>query len=85
MEKPGERRERRSEMQVNETQLKVIAIGLLPVFLVLSFVLPKTAATAILLGVVMITGFVVVFIGMSKKKEENQDHEDLLAIPPKKS
>jgi len=27
---------------VNEIQLKVIAIGLVPVFLILTFVLPKT-------------------------------------------
>jgi len=49
-------------MQVNEIQLKVIAIGLVPVFLILTFVLPKTASTAILLGIVMITGFLVCLI-----------------------
>jgi hypothetical protein len=72
-------------MRVNEIQMKVIAIGLVPVFLILAFVLPKTASTAILLGVVMITGFVVCFIGMSMQKQEAKENEDLLAIPPKKS
>jgi hypothetical protein len=72
-------------MRVNEIQMKVIAIGLVPVFLILAFALPKTASTAILLGAVMITGFVVCFIGMSMQKQEAKEHEDLLAIPPKKS
>jgi uncharacterized membrane protein YobD (UPF0266 family) len=79
------RKERESKMQVNEIQMKVIAIGLVPIFLFLSFVLPKTTTTAILLGAVMLTGFVVCFIGMSKQKQEVKEHEDLLAIPPKKS
>jgi high-affinity K+ transport system ATPase subunit B len=73
-----------SKMQVNEIQLKVIAIGLVPVFLILTFALPKTTSTAILLGIVMITGFVVCFIGMSMHKQEAKKDEDLLAIPPKK-
>ena len=72
-------------MQVKEVQMKVIAIGLIPIFLILAFVLPKTATTAILLGVVMITGFVICFIGMSMQKQEAKENEDLLAIPPKKS
>ena len=71
-------------MQVNELPLKVIAIGLVPVFLVLSFALPKTTTNAILLGGVMITGFVVCFIGMSMQKRKAEEPEDLLAIPPKK-
>jgi len=72
-------------MHVNETQLKAIAIGLVPVFLILAFVLPRTASTVILSGVVMITGFVVCFLGMSmQKKQEAKEHDDLLAIPPKK-
>jgi hypothetical protein len=71
-------------MQVNEIQLKVIALGLVPVFLILTFALPKTASTAILLGSVMITGFVVCFIGMSMQKQEAKNDEDLLEIPPKK-
>jgi heme/copper-type cytochrome/quinol oxidase subunit 4 len=65
--------------------MKVIAIGLVPVFLILAFALPKTASTTILLGVVMITGFVVCFMGMSMQKQEAKETEDLLAIPPKKS
>ncbi len=71
-------------MQVNEIHMKIIAIGLVPVFLILTFVLPKTATTVILLGAVMITGFVVCFIGMSMPKQEVKEHEDLLSIPPKK-
>ena len=72
-----------SKMHVNEIQLKVIAIGLVPVFLILTFALQKTASTAILLGIVMITGFVVCFIGMSMQKQEAKEADDLLAIPPK--
>ena len=65
-------------------QMKLIAIGLVPVFLILTFALPKTASTAILLGIVMITGFVVCFIGMSMQRKEARENEDLLEIPPKK-
>jgi hypothetical protein len=72
-------------MHVNEIHLKIIALGLVPVFLILSFALPGTASTAILLGVVMITGVAACFIGMSMRKQEAKDHDDLLAIPPKKS
>ncbi len=71
-------------MHINEMQLKIIAIGLVPVFLILTFALPKTAYTAILLGIVMITGFVVCFIGMSMQRKEAKENEDQLAIPPKK-
>jgi high-affinity K+ transport system ATPase subunit B len=71
-------------MHINEIQLKIIAIGLVPVFLIITFALPKTATTAILLGIVMITGFVVCFIGMSMQRKEAKENEDLLAIPPKK-
>jgi len=74
-----------SKMHINEIQMKIIAIGLVPIFLILSFVLPKTTTTAILLGVVMIAGFVVCFIGMSGQNQEEKEHEDLLTIPPKKS
>ena len=72
-------------MQVNETLLKVIAIGLVPVFLIISFVLPKTDSTVILQGVVMIIGVAVCLIGMSMQKQGAKEHDDLLAIPPKKS
>ena len=64
--------------------MKIIAIGLVPVFLILTFALPKTATTAILLGIVMITGFVVCFIGMSMQRNEAREKQDLLEIPPKK-
>jgi len=71
-------------MHINEMQMKLIAIGLVPVFLILTFELQKTASTAILLGIVMITGFVVCFIGMSMQRKEAKENEDLLAIPPNK-
>jgi len=71
-------------MHINEMQMKLIAIGLVPVFLILTFALPKTASTAILLGIVMITGFVVCFIGMSMQRNEAREKQDLLEIPPKK-
>jgi hypothetical protein len=70
---------------MNEIPLKAIAIGLIPVFLILSFAMPKTPSLAILSGSVMITGFVVCFVGMFMQKQEAKDNEDLLAIPPKKS
>ena len=72
-------------MHVNEMHMKVIALALIPVFLILVFLLPKTAFTNILSGIVMITGFVLCFIGMSMQKQEAKENEDLLAIPPKKS
>jgi len=71
-------------MHINEMQMKIIAIGLVPVFLILTFALPKTASTAILLGIVMITGFGICFIGMSMQRKETKENEDLLEIPPKK-
>lgn len=72
-------------MRVNEIQMKVIALGLIPVFLILAFAVPKTVSPTLLTGVVMLTGFVVCFIGMSMQKQEATENEDLLAIPPKKS
>jgi len=71
-------------MHVTEIQLKMIAIGLVPIFIILTFALPKTATTAILLGAVMFTGFVVCYLGMSMHKKEADEHDDLLALPPKK-
>jgi hypothetical protein len=71
-------------MQVTETQLKIIAIALVPVFIILTFALPKTGTTVILLGAVMFTGFVVCYIGLSMQKKEAQEQDDLLALPPKK-
>jgi hypothetical protein len=46
--------------------------------------LPNTTSTAILLGGVMFTAFVVSFIGMRMQKKDAKDDDDLLAIPPKK-
>jgi Flp pilus assembly protein TadB len=79
--------EKREElkMKIKEIHMKIIAIGLIPVFLVLAFALPNTARTAILLGGIMITAFVVTFKGMSMQKKEAKEPDDLLAIPPKKS
>ena len=84
----GKRRGRESTMKIKEIHMKIIAIGLVPVFLILAFALPNTASTAILLGGIMFTAFVVTFIGMSMQKKEAKEAEepdDLLAIPPKKS
>jgi hypothetical protein len=79
-----ERYEGEIKTHVNEIHLKVIALGLVLVFVILSFALPKTASTTILLGVVMIAGVAVSFIGMSMHKQDAEDHDDLLAVPPKK-
>jgi hypothetical protein len=79
------RRARESTMKIKEIHMKIIAIGLLPVFLILAFTLPNTATTAILLGGIMITTLLVIFIGKSMQKKEANEHDDLLAIPPKKS
>jgi hypothetical protein len=81
----GERRGRESTMKIKEIHMKIIAIGLVPVFLILSFALPNTASTAILLGGIMLTAIVVTFIGMSMQKKEAKEPDDLLVIPPKKS
>jgi Flp pilus assembly protein TadB len=78
-------RRRESTMKIKEIHMKIIAIGLVPVFLILAFALPNTASTAILLGGIMITVLVVSFIGMSMQKKEAKEPDDLLAIPPKKS
>jgi predicted lysophospholipase L1 biosynthesis ABC-type transport system permease subunit len=75
-------------MKIKEIHMKIIAIGLVPVFLILAVAMPNTPATAILLGGIMLTAIVVTFIGMSMQKKEAKEAEepdDLLAIPPKKS
>ncbi len=72
-------------MKIKEIHMKIIAIGLVPVFLILAFALPETPGTAILLGGIMITVLVVSFLGMSMKKKEAKEPDDLLAIPPKNS
>jgi hypothetical protein len=75
----------RIHVKIQEIHLKIIAIGLIPVFLVLTSVLPDSVYKAILLGGIVITVLVVAFIGMSMQKKEAKDPDDLLAIPPKKS
>ena len=72
-------------MIIKEMHMKIIAIGLFPVFVILAITLPNTATKAILLGGIMITVLVVIFIGKSMQKKEENDPDDLLAIPPKKS
>jgi galactitol-specific phosphotransferase system IIC component len=72
-------------MKIKEIHMKIIAIGLLPVFLILAFALPFTASKVLLLGGIMVTAFVVSYIGMSMEKKEAKEPDDLLAIPPKKS
>lgn len=70
-------------MKITEIHMKIIAIGLVPVFVILAFTLPNTTGTAILLGGIMLTAMVVSFIGMSmQKKEAQKADDDLLAIPP---
>jgi hypothetical protein len=71
-------------MNIKEIHMKIIAIGLIPIFLILSFVLPNTPATAILLGGIMLTAIIATFIGMSMHKKEEKAEDELLAIPPKK-
>ena len=63
----------------------MIAVGLIPVFFILSIIMPKTITTAILLAIIMITAIVISYIGMSMEKRDAGGDEDLLAIPPKKS
>jgi hypothetical protein len=73
------------KMHVTQAQLKMIAIGLILVFLVLSLLLPKTTGTTILSAVVMIAALVISYIGWSMEKREAGEDEDLLAVPPKRS
>jgi hypothetical protein len=62
----------------------MIAIGLIPVFFLLSIFMPKTITTAILLAIVVITAIVISYVGMSMEKRDAGEDEDLLALPPKK-
>ncbi|MEN6442887.1 MAG: hypothetical protein ABFC71_03950 [Methanoregula sp.] len=71
-------------MKVTQLQLKMIAIGLIPVFFILTFIMPDTTTKTILLAMVMITAMVVSFIGWSMEKREPGKDDDLLAIPPKR-
>jgi len=70
-------------MHVTQDQLKMIAIGLIPVFFILSIVMPKNTTTTILLAMVMITALVVGLIGWLMEKRETGEGDDLLALPPK--
>jgi hypothetical protein len=71
-------------MQITQVQLKMIAIGLIPVFLILSLFMPKTTTTTILLAVVLITALAISYLGWSMEKREAGADDDLLALPPKK-
>lgn len=72
-------------MHITQVQLKMIAIGLIPVFFILSIIMPNTITTTILLAIVIITAAGISFIGWSMEKREAGEDDDLLAIPPKKS
>ena len=72
-------------MQVTQDQLKMMVIGLIPVFFFLSIILPRNLTSDILLGLVVLAALVISFIGWSREKREAGSDEDLLAIPPKKS
>jgi hypothetical protein len=72
-------------MHITQAQLKMIAIGLILVFLVISLILPKTTVNTILSAMVMITALVISYIGWSMEKREAGEDEDLLAVPPKRS
>jgi hypothetical protein len=72
-------------MKIKEIHMKIIALGLIPIFLVLASILPDTTGKSLLLGGILITVLVVAYIGMSMEKKEAQEPDDLLAIPPKKS
>jgi hypothetical protein len=71
-------------MHVTQVQLKMIAIGLIPVFFILTFIMPKNTTTDILLAAVLITAIAISVIGWSmEKREAAGEKDDLLAIPPK--
>ena len=70
-------------MHVTQVQLKMIAIGLIPIFFILSIVMPPGTTTTILLAAIMLTAIVIGLIGMSMEKRETGGDEDLLALPPK--
>ena len=74
-----------SIIHVTQVQLKMIAIGLIPIFFLLTIIMPKNTTTYILLAIVMLTAIVVSFIGWSLEKRDAGKDDDLLAIPPKKS
>ena len=79
----GERIGRESTMESNEKHRKIIAIGLVPVFLSLAFILPDTTGDSNSPGG-MLTAMVVSLTGMSIQRKDAQEPEDLLAVPPRK-
>lgn len=71
-------------MHITQVQLKMIALGLIPVFFIITFIMPKNTTTDILLAAVLIAAFAISVIGWSMEKREAAGKEDdLLAIPPK--
>ena len=72
-------------MHITQVQLKMITIGLIPVFVILTIIMPKTTTTTILLAIVMITALLISYLGWSMEKREAGEDDDLLALPPKKS
>jgi len=71
-------------MHVTQVQLKMIALGLIPVFFILTFIMPKNTTTDIMLAAVLITAIAISIIGWSmEKREAVVEEDDLLAIPPK--
>lgn len=71
-------------VRITQLQLKLIAIGLIPVFFILSFLLPESFTTSVILAMVMIAAIAITLIGMRMENREAKEEEDLLAIPPKK-
>jgi L-asparagine transporter-like permease len=63
----------------------MIAIGLIPVFFILSVIMQDSTTKTILSAVVVIIALVIMYIGWSMEKRDAGKHDDLLAIPPKKS
>ena len=72
-------------MKITEIQMKIITIGLLPIFIILAVSLPESTGKTILLGAIVITALIAMLIGRSLEKKAAGKTDDLLAIPPKKS
>ena len=73
-------------MKVTEIQMKIIVIGLLPIFIILTITLPNSTGKDILLGGIVISAIIATFIGWKLQgKEAEGTEDDLLALPPKKS
>jgi len=72
-------------MKVTQVQLKIIAFGLIPVFFILSAILPDNLTTTIILALVVITAVAVISIGwrMETREAAGNTDDDLLALPPK--